>query len=468
VAGSRVRKDGRQGTIDQDPEFKDFLESLTNPIVKPTLVEDDGTEKKVEKVTTTPLVQFLKDKKANKGKEAASSAKSSKHARQDSKDVKADKGPTQNKKVLNRSEKESQIEKKGGKESKVDKAVKEVVKVLNKQAASANTKAIEKPSPQPPAKETPQAPPVERKRERGSVRGAAAILQRDLGIVPPAGRRRQKQPSSEDNKATATSVPQTQTSPEPTKTPVAPKAPAQVPQSPKPTPAKPPNTAPPTGPATSRHGPKQSQPPPVAPSPKQTKAVPPPSPAPLPTGSQAFLKHANPSQGITEALLEEAFSVFGKLTKVEIDKRKGFGYLDFAEPEGLQKAIQASPVKVAQGQVQVLERKTGPTLAARNVRGGGNNAAVRGAHIAPVQPPPLSTPAAGRGVPQGPAMRLPHGPRGGRGRGGHRGGMGRGGHANTNVQSNASAGSPAPASPVASTTPAPPAPTSTPVPEATS
>lgn len=48
---------------------------------------------------------------------------------------------------------------------------------------------------------------------------------------------------------------------------------------------------------------------------------------------------------------------FGSIDKVEIDKRKGFAYVDFAEPEGLLKAMAASPIKIAQGAVQVLERK---------------------------------------------------------------------------------------------------------------
>ena len=49
--------------------------------------------------------------------------------------------------------------------------------------------------------------------------------------------------------------------------------------------------------------------------------------------------------------------MFGAIEKVEIDKRKGFAYVDFVEPEGLQKAMAASPIKIAQGAVQVLERK---------------------------------------------------------------------------------------------------------------
>lgn len=65
---------------------------------------------------------------------------------------------------------------------------------------------------------------------------------------------------------------------------------------------------------------------------------------------------------MTEALLQSAFTPFGAVTKVEIDKKKGFGYIDFAEPEALRKAIAASPVSVAQSQVVVLERKENPGI----------------------------------------------------------------------------------------------------------
>src|SRR5271168_3213547 len=53
VPGSRVRHDGRQGTIDQDPEFIDFLHSLTEPASKPP-ANDDGAEAKLDKAAVTP------------------------------------------------------------------------------------------------------------------------------------------------------------------------------------------------------------------------------------------------------------------------------------------------------------------------------------------------------------------------------------------------------------------------------
>ena len=173
--------------------------------------------------------------------------------------------------------------------------------------------------------------------------------------------------------------------------------------------------APPTGPAASRNGTKlhpqargNNQAPIKLPSGSK-------GPSMSPTATQAFLKHANPSQGVTEPLLEEAFSAFGAIKKVEIDKKKGFAYVDFEEPDGLQKAIRASPVKVGEGQVVVLERKSGPTLQVRNMRGGPAGTGTRGGS-------------------------MPVGPRGGRG-----GSVGRGGRpgrppltANTATNSKAS------------------------------
>lgn len=100
--GNRVRKDARQGTIDQDPDFIAFLESLTQPITKPPPVDTLEGEEKKDTVITTPLVQFIKDKKASKAKDSAAS-KSSKHGRAE----KDSKEKVQAKKLLQRPDKES-------------------------------------------------------------------------------------------------------------------------------------------------------------------------------------------------------------------------------------------------------------------------------------------------------------------------------------------------------------------------
>ncbi|KAI9731396.1 MAG: hypothetical protein M1834_005302 [Cirrosporium novae-zelandiae] len=396
IPSSKVRKDARMGTIDQDSEFIDFLESLTNPVTKPPTIDADpeANAAKTEKVTTTPLIQYLKDKKANKAKEAAS-AKASKHSRQESKEAKID--ATSIKKLLKPEKNTTQTEKSPRKDSKVEKATKDVVKVLNKQATTARGQAAP-PSPSPSGKSkdaAPASPVIERRRERGSAAAAARILQRDLGLIPngPRGKAARlaatnaekvsaepKTPTTPST-STAQDIPQIERkggralqSPRPRNRNAGNKnKDTQPPQNAPTAPADPTNeksqatTKAPTGPAANRGSSKQT----TLSSPKTTSskgqaASSSKSVNVTPTATQAFLKHANPSQGVTEPLLEEAFKPFGTINKVEIDKKKGFAYIDFAEPEGLQKAIQASPVKVAQGQVVVLERKTGPALANRN------------------------------------------------------------------------------------------------------
>lgn len=101
--------------------------------------------------------------------------------------------------------------------------------------------------------------------------------------------------------------------------------------------------------------------------------------------------------------------------------KKHFAYVDFAEPKGLQNAIKASPIKVAQGQIVELERKTGPAPPARNMRGVGGpiRAAQQGTFGHRGGGPPAMV-VNGGGAPMG-----PRGGRGGRGGGAMaRGGMG--------------------------------------------
>ncbi|GIJ92087.1 hypothetical protein Asppvi_011062 [Aspergillus pseudoviridinutans] len=371
IPGSRVRKDARQGTIDQDPEFIAFLESLTQPITKPTTVETptDAEEKK-ETVTTTPLVQYIKEKKANKAKEASS--KSSRHAKGD-KESKSEK--VQAKKLLQRPDKDVAVASTGDKAEKKsrtsDKATKDAVKAANR-AANAAAKQAGKSATQNTSRDSPQAAPTERKRERNNVAAAAKILQRDLGLAPSGGRRRA-------GKGAATETDSSKKEPDAVATPDSGKKDIKSgkPASPSQqgTLKSKANATPPSGdPASSRAQSGANAAPTSTPSaPKQSKTAKgkPAAPVASPTATQAFLKHANPSQGVTEPLLETAFAPFGKILKVEIDKKKGFGYVDFAEPEGLQKAIAASPVTVAQSQVVVLERKVNP--GAEKARGKGRS-----------------------------------------------------------------------------------------------
>ena len=392
VPSNRPRKDARQGTVDQDPEFMDFLQSLTNPPAKMVHgdQENGGIGKAKDKVTTTPLIQFLRDKKANKGKENAAATKGAKHSRQDSKDSKS--APAADSKNITGNVTASSPKKRSAQAVKVEQAARDAVKMLNKQAATTKQGSVSpSPSKTVPAPMNPAVTPnstanaalADKKRERGNASAAAKILQRDLGLGGQLGGRGGRRgvlgnvgsgstPGNASPAAKPPGTPQTaQAAVSTTGTPVA-KAKdatdtltASIPDAAQP----PARNVPPSGPAASRAISKASPSMRVTPSgtgPAFSKPAAPPS-----TATQAFLKHANPSQGITEPLLEEAFAIFGTINKVEIDKKKGFAYVEFAEPGSLQKAIKASPIKVAQGQVVVLERKTGPTLQARNVRGGG-------------------------------------------------------------------------------------------------
>ena len=397
IPNNKPRKDARQGTIDQDPEFIEFLESLTNPVPKGATAdqEQENSTKAKEKVTTTPLIQYLRDKKANKGKEVSATAKGSKHARQDSKDGKTSSIPE--KKSPAKPVASSSPDKRSAQAIKVENAARDAVKVLNKQAPNNKSEPQRSVASSTPTANVPAspAPSAEKKRERGNASVAARILQRDLGLgANPVGRGRGGRrggsviTTKTDNATTspqASSAGSTQLSKVDAS--VAPDKPIIQAQKAKTEAAA--NTvpskeeaiksqstsstktpAPPTGPAASRTTLKPS--PHARPNNQNVRppSIPPKGPTVSPTATQAFLKHANPSQGITEPLLEEAFSEFGAVQKVEIDKKKGFAYVDFQEPDGLQKAIKARPVKVAQGQVVVLERKTGPSLQARNARGG--------------------------------------------------------------------------------------------------
>ncbi|KAK7193515.1 hypothetical protein DPSP01_000073 [Paraphaeosphaeria sporulosa] len=446
LPANRRRNDARQGTIDQDSEFKEFLESLTAPITKPAAPE--GEPAKEEKVKTTPLIEALRERKANK-------EKPQKKGRGEHKDDAGEK------KILAKPGKENAPGDKNRKPTRAEKerAQKEAAKALNKEAAQKENVAVDKGAAGPSSATS--------ERKRGNVNIAKGILQRDLGLGPAPNRRRgtkreissatqESNPKQEENavpkskgkepvsapaaaviaaekaapaspkkerpsraerrafKASMADKTNTKTEGESSKAsakqgttpaPIILKKP-QTPQTQPTAPPKGPATArvPPTGPAAARNTNTVTQatplkaeaspiPRPANPTPAHAAA----GPGPAPMGKQAFLKHANASQGITEPLIEEAMKAFGAIEKVEIDKRKGFAYVDFVDPEGLRNAVAAGTVKVAQGAVQVLERKE-------------KHQVPRGFPAPRPQPP---RPAPGRGG---------FGPRGRGGRGGTRGG----------------------------------------------
>lgn len=414
----RKRNDARQGLIDQDPEFIQFLESLTNPITKPA----HEAEVKKAKPTVTPLIQHLRDKKAAKeaakeNKEKPSPQKAGKHARQTSKN-----DGTENNTATSTTPAKAQVpavgaDKKPLRPGKAERVTKPTTKPgkkdspipENKQPASATSKPPQSPQPAPAA-------PIRRPDGPTANSAAARMIQRDLGIgrgrASMRGRAGRQLPVNGHVPATNAAINPAQDASNPqqvntivTAQPSAQTLPNQatsepatngtVPVQPVSQPTASIGRAPPTGPKLLNKSVPGTVPPP-----RPAKAA----PTVNPNSRQAFLKHANPSQGITEPLLQEAFAAFGTITKVEIDKRKGFAYVDFTDAEGLQKAVNASPVKVATGSVQVLERRDRP------VPPTGPMGLGRGA-------PPLAP----RGAPVGAGFR------GGRGSMRGRGGMMRGG-----------------------------------------
>lgn len=423
IPNNKRRHDARQGTIDQDSEFIEFLQSLTDPITKPKAI-DPADANKGEAVTVTPLIQHLRDKKAAREKAASNKAAAKQHKQEAKTEI--PNGATETKSAP--SARESQSEKKTAQAIRTsEKPSKDAIRSPPRkdrsmtsprsQHASVNTQAAT-----PPKSDSPV------KRPTGPSAGSAAarMIQRDLGIRGGRGgslrSAREDRRSPEAKKATLAGPSLTTQGkangppaapPKPTTAAAAPGT-AQV-QAKSPTPASAqlnnaprasnhtqplPHTLskPPTGPKATTIAP--TNPAPAVNTPKTPK---PPQTTPFTsTATRAFLKHANPSQGITEPLLVTALTPYGKVARVEIDKRKGFAYVDFVAPEGLRAAVAASPIKVAQGSVQVLERRD---------RGGGGGAA-----MAPTAP----------AASQGPAVR---GGRGGVGagfRGGARGGGGAG------------------------------------------
>ncbi|KAL2069868.1 hypothetical protein VTL71DRAFT_14547 [Oculimacula yallundae] len=376
----RRRVDARAGTIDQDPEFMAFLEDLANPTTGKELNADSLLESgssKHEKVTMTPLVQALKDKKATKNKDAAAKA-----AKKQEANISKGKGG-----------KESVAEAKKGKDVKtdrlLDKATKEAVKILNREAAS---KSAAGPSTavESSGSETSTAPKIDMGKVPGRQRQAVLaahirMLQRDLGLSPAQAHRQVRRDTADAQKAEraaaiekgkengeskATRPPQAQPVPTAPKSTLNQtsnrkgrgKGASTDPEAAKPSPA----SNPPTPKILLKKPEVQSTTASSSSTPTPTKPAAAPAPAasrrpqpsaPLEGATQAFVKHANPSQGVTEALLKEAMERFGAVTTVEIDRRKGFAYVDFADSDGLKKAMAANPISVAQGTVQVMQRK---------------------------------------------------------------------------------------------------------------
>ncbi|KAK3387584.1 Smg-4/UPF3 family-domain-containing protein [Podospora didyma] len=434
VPSDKKRSDNRQGTIDQDPEFMAFLESLANPDANKGGDGDQAAEDaaKAEKTTTTPLVEFLREKKAARVKEAAA-AKSAKHSRQESQGGKGKPSLASSEEPKTK-HRESRSEKSSGKSP-------EKVKILTKKAAAAaeaaadaaKAVALKIQTQQAQAQTSTQSSSQDgpTRSRRAGIAAAARILQRDLGLSPGNAHRKARQEAAKAEADSKVSVPK-ETAKEVapvTKEPAVPSI--SVDPSTSPAPSTSSKGAQPSSSGRTRnrkrgagedaakakenktveapsHTPpkppiilmkkKDAQPPaslqtPPSAAPQPPKSAPTPKPAatasttpaavqsvpvaaksgpakqgsapkksnssapPAPGATRAFLKHANQSQGVTESLLKEAMQVFGSVTSVEIDRKKGFAYVDFVDHESLVKAMAASPVNVAQATVQILERK---------------------------------------------------------------------------------------------------------------
>ncbi|KAF2772696.1 hypothetical protein EJ03DRAFT_324245 [Teratosphaeria nubilosa] len=372
---NRQRGDNRAGTIDQDPEYMAFLEEQTQAIVKPAALEPPADKADKLEIKSTPLIDDLREKKANKAK--AASNRNDKKKDDDKKEPDAKSSPSKAKSV------------KSAQAAKVEQAAKDAAKVLtklvaNKTAAQPQPGTTKNASPaKAAAKRQPAASPKQQsatpvqpaaasesrgspspapnrvppgQRPRGNAEGIKKMLQKDLGIGP---------------KPTPGSRPQT------------PK------QNQRANSAVPPTVACPT--AASPRPTEQAKPPtaPKAQQQQQAKSAPTPANAAAtlsPSSTKAYLKHANPSQGMTEMLILQALSQYGPVNNVTIDPRKGTAIAMFKDQDGLVKALEAKKIPVANGAVEVHAFREGST------RGGA----------------PL-------GAPAGPS---------GRGRGGHRGGRG--------------------------------------------
>lgn len=394
IPSTKKRTDTRQGTIDQDPEFMAFLESLANPTQpKDTELDDDETDKDV-KVTTTPLVEYLKVKKAAKSKENPNK-RQAKNTQEGGKGKGGSKDEDQGKKK--------------GKAAKDDKT-KEPVKILTKKAATEQAaEAAKAAAGQINAGNAADAP----KSRRAGIAAAARLLQRDLGLSPGSAHRRARQDAAkaeadaksevgeavQKDSATgaattaAANVNERPASPAPsdngsqTSKATGGQAPSKTQKRNRGAKSAEKNkasensasqSAAPSKPTMilkkKSEGEGQSQPPSQgsAETPAGDKVNEPRSagkgavnksnqqkkPAGVsPNATRAFVKHVNASQGVTDETLRESLQSFGAIVSVEVDKRKGFAYVEFSEHDALVRAIAASPVTVGQGSVQVLERK---------------------------------------------------------------------------------------------------------------
>ncbi|KAG5932653.1 hypothetical protein E4U53_001233 [Claviceps sorghi] len=234
IGATKKRTDARQGTIDQDPEFMAFLESLANPApMRESIdVEDPNDMVKAEaKITTTPLVEFLKEKKANKGKDggAGKNSKSGGKGKSGSKDDdtsnrkkgkdsktdkadKADKTPKDTVRILTKKTTAEQVGEAAKKAAgQIATATSATTNPANKTTAAATTSVAAAATAAVGGAGTAANPSSgdAPKSRRAGIAAAARILQRDLGLSPGSAHRRARHDAAKvggDAKVTEVSV----------------------------------------------------------------------------------------------------------------------------------------------------------------------------------------------------------------------------------------------------------------------
>ncbi|KKF96853.1 hypothetical protein CFO_g826 [Ceratocystis platani] len=180
------RGDSLQGTIDQDPEFIHFLENLTR--VAANEKEEDKTaaqtpevEKSTEKPTSTPLVEYMREKR-EKDKDAGGAGRGSRSAKQEAR-LAAKSSKSSDKKKARDKDRDS------GKDKEKSERMTDKIKILKK-AATADAPGTSKNAAA--ASNGSQAPGSQSssKTKRATIAAAARVLQRDHGLSPGAAHRR--------------------------------------------------------------------------------------------------------------------------------------------------------------------------------------------------------------------------------------------------------------------------------------
>ncbi|KAF2152528.1 hypothetical protein K461DRAFT_321520 [Myriangium duriaei CBS 260.36] len=390
VPPPKPRQDTRQGLIDQDPEYMAFLEGETQMLPKPPSLDATASDRTKTTVTSTPLIEALRERKAAKAKVAAAKAAAKRPEETAT--------PQKSKTAAAKAAKAVPVEPKST--TKSDVKNKEPARSANKDNKATSTDKISSGSA------ATASPPVKPKRERAPA-NIKSMLERDLGINQPSRRGPKAATTVAEvgnatpvNSATARTSDQISAtgkgarvsrkdkeSANATSTPTTSKPISASPSSPRPPKSKSPATVTDKAPAPNK---------PSSPlAPNAATRQPKPSHKPNPASTKAYLKHANASQGITDELLRKALAQFGDLVSLDIDKRKGTALAEFKSNDGLAAAMTKRSVPVAQGAVEVLEFRDKPKGVEKSSAGPGRSsprgARGRGGRAGGSERPPATT-----------------------------------------------------------------------------